>query len=59
MAIFTCFTLYQGRKNNININFWSEFPADIPDPYARMPGVKEFLPITGAAGKPTFWCGHS
>ena len=33
---------------------WSELPADIPDPYARMPGVKEFLPITGVAEKTYF-----
>ena len=29
----------QGRKININTKFWPEFPADIPDPYARMPCV--------------------
>ena len=36
---------YQGRTNNININFWSGFPADIPDPYARMPRLRLSGPV--------------
>ena len=29
---------------------------DIPDPSAQVPGLKKFLPITGAAEKRNFWC---
>ena len=34
----------QGRKNSININFWPGFPADIPDPCARMPRGQKVSP---------------
>ena len=37
---FSCVMGKQGRKNNINITFWSEFPADIPDPSPGCPGQK-------------------
>ena len=33
-----------GKKNSININFWSGFPADIPDPYAQMPRGRKVSP---------------
>ena len=36
----------------------SGFPADIPDPYARMPRGQKVSPLAGAAGKRTFWCGR-
>ena len=36
---------HQGRKNSININFfWPGFPADIPDPYTRMPRGQKASP---------------
>ena len=50
---------FREEKNNINIdflvqNFLRRFLTLMPG----WPGVKKFLPITGAAGKRTFWCGR-
>ena len=35
---------YQGRKNTTNINFLVWFPADIPEPYVRMPRRHKVFP---------------
>ena len=53
--------LCQGRKRQKkHKRFGPNFPADVPDPYARIPrGFKRFLPIAGAAGRHGYWCGTS
>ena len=35
-----------------------DFPRTFLTLTSGCPGVKKFLPTTGAAGKPTFWCGR-
>ena len=51
--------LNQGRKNSININFLApDFLRTFLTLTPECPGVKRFLPTTGAAGKRTFWCGR-
>ena len=35
-----------------------DFPQTFPTLTPGCPGVRKFLPITRAAGKRTYWCGH-
>ena len=35
---------FSRKKNSINTNFWSGFPADMPDPYAWMPWGQKVSP---------------
>ena len=49
----------RGRKNSININFLVRISCGHSLTLTPgCPGVKKFLPTTGAAGKRTFWCGR-
>ena len=53
------YSVDSGKKNSININvFGPDFPRTFLTLTPGYPGVKKFLPITGAAGKRSFWCGR-
>ena len=46
------------KKQHKHKLFGPEFPRTFPTLTPECPGVKKFLPTTGAAGKRTFWCGR-
>ena len=52
LALQTLTSLNSGKKNNINIDFYNpDFPRTFLTLMPGCPGVKKFLPTTGAAGK--------
>ena len=46
------------KKQHKHKLFGPDFPRTFPTLTPGRPGVKKFLPITGAAEKRTFWCGR-
>ena len=46
------------KKQHKHKLFGPDFPRTFPTLTPGCPGVKKFLPTTGAAGKRTFWCGR-
>ena len=50
--------LYAGKKKHKHKLFGPDFPRTFLTLTPGCPGVKKFLPITGATGKRTFRCGR-
>ena len=48
----------QDREKRVSELFGPDFPQTFLTLTPGRPWVKKFLPITGAAEKCTFWCGH-
>ena len=46
------------KKQHKHKFFGPDFPRTFLTLTPGCPGVKKFLPTTGAAGKRTFWCGR-
>ena len=46
------------KKQHKHKLFGPDFPRTFPTLMPGCPGVKKFLPTSGAAGKRTFWCGR-
>ena len=46
------------KKQHKHKLFGPDFPRTFLTLTPECPGVKKFLPTTGAAGKRTFWCGR-
>ena len=46
------------KKQHKHKLFGPDFPRTFLTLTPKCPGVKKFLPTTGAAGKRTFWCGR-
>ena len=56
---FCVFGFTSGKKKQHKHKlFGPDFPRTFLTLTPGCPGVKKFLPTTGAAGKRTFWCGH-
>ena len=51
-------TLVVKKKQHKHKLFGPDFPRTFLTLTPGCPGVKKFLPATGAAGKRTFWCGR-
>ena len=55
----SAFTPMSGQKKQHKHKlFGPDFPRTFLTLTPECPGVKKFLPTTGAAGKRTFWCGR-
>ena len=55
--LFVCI-LSGKKKQHKHKLFGPDFPRTFLTLAPECPGVKKFLPTTGAAGKRTFWCGR-
>ena len=59
IAGYEKYRVYAGKKKQHKHKlFGPDFPRTFLTLTPGCPGVKKFLPTTGAAGKRTFWCGR-
>ena len=56
-AILVCIESGKKKQHKHKL-FGPDFPRTFLTLTPECPGVKKFLPTTGAAGKRTFWCGR-